>query len=60
MANRESVIVQSKIREAIKRFDLQMDGNLPDALNERVYALLEQGAERARNNGRKTIRPYDL
>lgn len=60
MANRESVIVQSKIREAIKRFDLQMDGSLPDALNERVYALLEQGAERARNNGRKTIRPYDL
>lgn len=58
MAN--SVIVQSRLRDAIKDLDLRMDGDLPDALNDKVLELLHEGAERARDNGRKTLRPYDL
>lgn len=57
---KESVIVQSKLREAIKQLDLQMDGSLPDAVNEKVHAILAKAAGRAKANGRKTLRPYDL
>lgn len=60
MAERDSVIVQSKLREAIKGLDLQMDGSLPDAVNDKVHKLLQRAADRARANGRKTLRPYDL
>lgn len=56
----DSVIVQSRLREAIKNYDLRMDGDLPEALDEKVRELLRDAAERAQGNGRKTLRPYDL
>ena len=56
----DSVIVQSKLKDAVKSLDLRMDGNLPDALNEKVHALLEEAGKRAKENGRSTLRPYDL
>lgn len=56
----ESVVVQSKVKEAVKGLELRMDGNLPDALNEKVHAILKDAAKRAKENGRSTLRPYDL
>lgn len=56
----DSVVVTSKLKEAIKGMDLRMDGNLPDAVDAKVREILKQGAERAKENGRSTLRPYDL
>ena len=56
----DSVVVQSKVKEAIKAQGLRMDSNLPDALNEKVHALVAKAAKRAKENGRGTLRPYDL
>jgi predicted ATP-dependent protease len=56
----ESVVVQSKVKEAVKGLELRMDGNLPDALNDKVQAILAEAAKRAKENGRSTLRPYDL
>lgn len=56
----ESVVVQSKLKEAVKGLELRMDGNLPDALNEKVHEILRDAATRAKENGRSTLRPYDL
>lgn len=56
----ESLVVQSKLKEAVKGLDLRMDGTLPDAVNEKLQALLKEAAERAKENGRGTLRPYDL
>lgn len=56
----DSVIVQSRLRDAIKELDLRMDGDLPDAMHEKVISLLNDAAERAKGNDRKTLRPYDL
>lgn len=56
----DSVIVQSRLREAVKGLDLRMDGDLPDALNDKVQELLKEAASRAKGNNRKTLRPYDL
>jgi hypothetical protein len=56
----DSVIVQSKVKEAVKNLDLRMDSCLPDALNEKVQQLLAAAAERAKANNRGTLRPHDL
>jgi hypothetical protein len=56
----DSLIVQSKVKEAVKGLDLRMDSSLPDALNEKLGAMLEEAANRAKENGRGTLRPYDL
>ncbi|GGI09539.1 DUF1931 domain-containing protein [Egicoccus halophilus] len=56
----ESLIVQSKVKEAVKGLELRMDSSLPDALNEKINALLQDAAARAKENGRGTLRPYDL
>lgn len=56
----DSLVVQSKLKEAVKGLDLRMDSSLPDAVNEQVNALLKDAAKRAKENGRGTLRPYDL
>ncbi|MBW3658842.1 MAG: DUF1931 domain-containing protein [Actinobacteria bacterium] len=56
----ESVVVQSKLKEAVKGLELRMDGNLPDALNEKVHQILRDASKRAKENGRSTLRPHDL
>jgi hypothetical protein len=56
----DSLVVNSKLKEAVKGLDLRMDSSLPDAVNEKVAAMLKDAAERAKNNNRGTLRPYDL
>ena len=40
--------------------DLRMSGDVPDAVNAKVQDMLKAAAERAKENGRSTLRPYDL
>ena len=56
----DSLVVQSKLKEAVKGLDLRMDSSLRDALNEKIAAMLKDAAERAKENSRGTLRPYDL
>lgn len=56
----ESLVVQSKVKEAVKAQGLRTDSALPDALNAKIAALLADAAKRAKENGRSTLRPYDL
>ncbi len=56
----DSLLVQSKVREAVKGFELRMDSELPDAINDKVVAMLEAAAERAKANKRGTLKPIDL
>ncbi len=56
----ENVIVTSKVKEAVKGLDLRLSSDVPDALNAKVHEMLKAGAERAKENGRSTLRPYDL
>lgn len=56
----DSLIVQSKVKEAVKGLDLRMDSSLPDALNQKIQAMLQEAAKRAKENNRGTLRPYDL
>lgn len=56
----EQLVTVSKVKEVISGADMRTDGNLPDALNDRVRDLLNGAVNRARDNGRKTVRPEDL
>jgi len=59
-APREVLIVASKVKEFIKANGKQSSGDVIPALNEKIYALLEEAVTRTGDNGRATVRPYDL
>lgn len=54
------LIYKSRIKDVIKEKDLLCDGDLPDAVSQEVSNLLDKAAQRAQENGRKTVRPVDL
>ena len=57
---REVVIVASKVKDAIREAGCQSSGDLVEAISEKVHDILEAAVERAKQNGRATVRPYDL
>jgi len=52
------IIVASNIKQAVP--DLQVSGDLPDALNKAVLDLLKKASERAKANSRRTLLARDL
>ena len=52
------LIVKSKIKEAVP--ELNVSGEVPEALNEKVISLLKDASERAKANGRRTLQARDL
>lgn len=57
---REVVVVGSKVKDVIRNAGLRSDGDLVQAVSEKVHDLLEAAIERAQSNKRGTVRPYDL
>lgn len=59
--NREIVlVVGSKVKDVVKDQGLQSSGELIEAVSNKVYDLIESACSRAQENGRKTVRAYDL
>lgn len=54
------LLVQSKVKDLIRRYDLRVDGALIDQLNLEVIRLVEAACARAKGNDRKTLKPVDL
>ena len=52
------LVIKSKIKSAVP--DLNVAGDVPSALNEKVIHLLEEAAKRAKANGRRTLQARDL
>ncbi|MBD3202918.1 hypothetical protein GF327_01380 [Candidatus Woesearchaeota archaeon] len=52
------LVVKSKIRDVVT--DMNVGGDLPEALNSMLVWTLDQGCKRADANGRKTIQARDL
>ena len=59
-AAREVVVVASKIKDIVKAAGLQSSGDLVDGVSEKVHDMLAAAVQRAKANGRATVRPYDL
>ena len=62
MANVETLFVKSKVREHIKANNLNTSSGVLDgeALNKLIVWILDKACERAKGNGRKTVKARDL
>jgi len=56
----DPLVVGSKVKALIKSKKCLTSGELLDALNIKVAGIIEAATERAKKNGRSTIRPHDL
>ena len=56
----DMLLVGSKTKDALKRHKVNIAGDALDGLNGWIYWLIEQGATRAKANGRKTVRAHDF
>jgi len=56
----EPLVVTSKAKAILKKAGCNTAGDAMDGLNGYVYWLLEQAAQRAKVNGRKTVRYHDF
>ncbi|MDP3881576.1 MAG: DUF1931 domain-containing protein [Nanoarchaeota archaeon] len=52
------IIIKSKIKAAVP--DLNVAEEVADALNSKVIKILEEAANRAKLNGRRTLQARDL
>lgn len=59
-AAKEVLLVGTKVRQLIKDADCNTAGDAIDGLNEWVYWLVSQATNRAKANGRKTVRAHDF
>jgi len=57
---REVVVVGSKVKDVVREAGLRSDGELVQAISDKVHDLLEAAIVRAQENKRGTVRPYDL
>lgn len=59
-SSQEMLLVGSKTKDALKKYNCNVAGDALQGLNSWVYWLIEQGAKRASANGRKTVRAHDF
>jgi len=57
---REVVVVGSKVKDVVRSAGLRSDGDLVQAVSDSVHDMLEAAINRAQQNKRGTVRPYDL
>jgi len=57
---REIVVVGSKVKDVVRSAGYRSDGELVQAVSDKVHDLLEAAIKRAESNKRGTVRPYDL
>jgi histone H3/H4 len=52
------LIIKSKIKSAVP--NLSVAGDVPEALNKKILQILEEASERAKANGRRTLKARDI
>ncbi len=56
----ELLVVASKVRAYLKEKDAKMSGDLPEAINKKVMAVLDDAVMRSKGNKRTTVKPQDI
>jgi hypothetical protein len=59
-AKSESYVVQSKVKGLVKRAKMKCSSDVVDAMNKMITVHVAKACERAKANGRKTVRAADL
>lgn len=60
MPKKEMLVVVSKVKEYIKSKKMMTSGDLPQALSNEIYAMLDKAIKRCKANKRATVRAEDL
>ncbi len=60
MANRESLVVASKIKAYIKSKKMMTSADALGAISDKVYCMLDAAIARTQANRRSTVKPHDL
>lgn len=58
--NNSTLLVKAELKRRIVAGDHQTAGDFPDALEKMVDGLVQGAMRRAKENGRKQVRPCDL
>ena len=58
--SREIVVVGSKVKDVVRTAGLRSDGQLVQAVSDKVHEMLQAAIARCENNKRGTVRPHDL
>lgn len=56
----QALVVQSKVKELVKKTKMKCSSDVIDAANHILQNAIVKGCERAKANGRKTLRGADL
>ncbi|MFH1587863.1 MAG: hypothetical protein ABIA76_00815 [Candidatus Diapherotrites archaeon] len=56
----DMLVVKSKVAEYIKGKGMMMASDSPEALSGMVAMFLDKSIARCKENGRKTVKPYDF
>ncbi len=56
----EMIVVQSKFKEALKAHDVNVAADALEGANAVLHWYIDQAAQRAKSNGRKTVRAHDF
>ena len=59
-SGKEVLVVASKVKAFNKSRGVMTSSDAIAALNDKVYALLTEGAKRTKANRRRTLKPQDL
>jgi len=60
MANKESLVVASKVKAYIKSKKMMTSADALGALSDKVYGILDAAIARTQANRRSTVKPQDL
>jgi len=60
MANKESLIVASKVKAYIKSKKMMTSSDALGAISDKVYSMLDSAIARTKANRRTTVKPQDL
>ena len=60
MANKESLVVASKVKAYIKSNGMMTSSDAIEALSEKVYCMLDAAIARTQANRRSTVKAQDL
>lgn len=55
-----AMVTKTEIRKVVSQADMRISGDFWDALDMKVKGLLKDAIMRAKGNGRKTLKDYDL
>ncbi len=60
MAKTQTLVIQSKVKELVKKNKMKCSSDVVEAMSQLVANAVTKGVARAKSNGRKTLRGADL